>query len=108
MAEKAVLLDGLFSWCALRQDERSKALSEITSKLFRMDELRRRLVGMVSALDVRYDFGEGHPLLGRRTRLAHGGVQVEIGDAAVVRPGGGLTPPAGRYSRVEGGVYPGV
>ncbi|CAJ0715569.1 hypothetical protein P3T32_001267 [Ralstonia sp. GP73] len=31
-----------------------------------MDDLRRRLVGMVSALDVRYDFGEGHPLLGRR------------------------------------------
>uniref|UniRef100_UPI0031D77805 FAD-dependent monooxygenase n=1 Tax=Ralstonia sp. TaxID=54061 RepID=UPI0031D77805 len=50
----------------LRQDERSKALSEITSELFRMDEPRRRLVGMVSALDVRYDFGEGHPLLGRR------------------------------------------
>ncbi|CAJ0683656.1 FAD-dependent monooxygenase [Ralstonia wenshanensis] len=50
----------------LRQDERSKALSEITSELFRMDEPRRHLVGMVSALDVRYDFGEGHPLLGRR------------------------------------------
>lgn len=50
----------------LRQDERSKALGEITSELFRMDEPRRRLVGMVSALDIRYDLGEGHPLLGRR------------------------------------------
>lgn len=50
----------------LRQDERSKALSEITSELFRMDEPRRHLVGMISALDVRYDVGEGHPLLGRR------------------------------------------
>ncbi|OCS43737.1 FAD-dependent monooxygenase [Ralstonia pickettii] len=50
----------------LRQDERSKALSEVTSELFRMDEPRRRLVGMVSALDVHYDLGEGHPLRGRR------------------------------------------
>jgi len=50
----------------LRQDERSKALSEITSELFRMDEPRRRLVGMISALDVHYDMGDGHPLLGRR------------------------------------------
>ncbi|NWK42955.1 FAD-dependent monooxygenase [Ralstonia pickettii] len=50
----------------LRQDERSKALSEVTSELFRMDEPRRCLVGMVSALDVHYDLGEGHPLLGRR------------------------------------------
>jgi len=50
----------------LRQDERSKALREITSELFRTDEARRRLVGMISALDVHYDFGEGHPLLGRR------------------------------------------
>jgi 3-(3-hydroxy-phenyl)propionate hydroxylase len=31
-----------------------------------MDEPRKRMAGQMSGLDVRYDFGEGHPLLGRR------------------------------------------
>ena len=31
-----------------------------------MDEPRKRLAGMMSGLDVHYDLGEGHPLLGRR------------------------------------------
>ena len=31
-----------------------------------MDEPRRRYAGMMSGLDIRYDLGEGHPLLGRR------------------------------------------
>jgi 3-(3-hydroxy-phenyl)propionate hydroxylase len=31
-----------------------------------MDEPRKRLAGMMSGLDIRYDLGEGHPLLGRR------------------------------------------
>ena len=31
-----------------------------------MDEPRRRLAAEMSGLDVRYDLGEGHPLLGRR------------------------------------------
>jgi 3-(3-hydroxy-phenyl)propionate hydroxylase len=31
-----------------------------------MDEPRRRLVGISSGLDIHYDLGEGHPLLGRR------------------------------------------
>ena len=31
-----------------------------------MDEPRRRIAGMLSGLDVHYDLGEGHPLLGRR------------------------------------------
>jgi 3-(3-hydroxy-phenyl)propionate hydroxylase len=31
-----------------------------------MDEPRRRLAAMMSGLDVHYDLGEGHPLLGRR------------------------------------------
>jgi 3-(3-hydroxy-phenyl)propionate hydroxylase len=31
-----------------------------------MDEPRRRLVGIRSGLDIHYDLGEGHPLLGRR------------------------------------------
>ncbi len=49
-----------------RQDERTKALADLVSELATMDEPRRRLVGIVSGLDVRYDLGEGHPLLGRR------------------------------------------
>jgi len=31
-----------------------------------MDEPRRRIAGMISGLDIHYDLGEGHPLLGRR------------------------------------------
>ena len=31
-----------------------------------MDEPRRRLAGIVSGLDIHYELGEGHPLLGRR------------------------------------------
>jgi 3-(3-hydroxy-phenyl)propionate hydroxylase len=49
-----------------RPDDRSKALSDIVSELLKMDEPRRRLVGEMSGLDVHYELGEGHPLLGRR------------------------------------------
>jgi hypothetical protein len=31
-----------------------------------MDEPRRRFAAMMSGLDIQYDLGEGHPLLGRR------------------------------------------
>ena len=31
-----------------------------------LDEPRKRLAGIISGLDIRYDLGEGHPLLGRR------------------------------------------
>ncbi len=48
------------------QDERTKALAEVVSELAIMDEPRKRLVGIVSGLDIHYDLGEGHPLLGRR------------------------------------------
>jgi 3-(3-hydroxy-phenyl)propionate hydroxylase len=34
--------------------------------LLSMDEPRRRIAGMLSGLDIHYDFGAGHPLLGRR------------------------------------------
>jgi 2-polyprenyl-6-methoxyphenol hydroxylase-like FAD-dependent oxidoreductase len=49
-----------------RQDERTKALVEVVSELAVMDEPRKRLVGIVSGLDIHYELGEGHPLLGRR------------------------------------------
>src|SRR6476661_2264828 len=48
-----------------RTDDRSKALGDIVSELLSMDEPRRRLAAIMSGLDIRYDLGEGHPLLGR-------------------------------------------
>jgi 2-polyprenyl-6-methoxyphenol hydroxylase-like FAD-dependent oxidoreductase len=49
-----------------RRDERMKALVDVVSELASMDEPRKRLAGMISGLDIHYDLGEGHPLLGRR------------------------------------------
>jgi 2-polyprenyl-6-methoxyphenol hydroxylase-like FAD-dependent oxidoreductase len=49
-----------------RQDERSKAVAELVSELARMDEPRIQLAGIVSGLDIHYELGDGHPLLGRR------------------------------------------
>ena len=43
-----------------------KALRETMSELLKMDEPRKRYAGMMSGLDIRYDLGTGHPLLGRR------------------------------------------
>ena len=50
----------------LRTDDRTNALRETMSELLGMDEPRRRVAAMMSGLDVHYDLGEGHPLLGRR------------------------------------------
>jgi 2-polyprenyl-6-methoxyphenol hydroxylase-like FAD-dependent oxidoreductase len=47
-------------------DARSEALRTTVAELLSMDEPRKRFAGMLSGLDLRYDFGEGHPLLGRR------------------------------------------
>jgi 3-(3-hydroxy-phenyl)propionate hydroxylase len=49
-----------------RRDERMQALVDVMSELANMDEPRKRLVGIVSGLDIHYDLGDGHPLLGRR------------------------------------------
>ncbi|MBX3258821.1 MAG: FAD-dependent monooxygenase [Labilithrix sp.] len=49
-----------------RGDDRTEALRENVSELLQMDEPRKRYGAMMSGLDVRYDLGEGHPLLGRR------------------------------------------
>ncbi len=46
--------------------ERHQALRDIMAELLRMDEPRKRIAGMMSGLDIHYDLGEGHPLLGRR------------------------------------------
>ena len=49
-----------------RPDDRTKALSDTVSELLKMDEPRKRLCAEMSGLDLHYDFGAGHPLLGRR------------------------------------------
>jgi hypothetical protein len=49
-----------------RGDERTNALRETMSELLSMDEPRKRYAGMMSGLDIRYDLGRGHALLGRR------------------------------------------
>jgi 2-polyprenyl-6-methoxyphenol hydroxylase-like FAD-dependent oxidoreductase len=47
-------------------DDRHAALRETMTELLSMDEPRRRIAGMLCALDIHYDLGDGHPLLGRR------------------------------------------
>ena len=49
-----------------RTDERSRALRDTVLEQLGMDEPRKRTAGMISGLDIHYDLGEGHPLLGRR------------------------------------------
>jgi hypothetical protein len=79
-----------------------------------MDEPRRRIAGMISGLDIHYDLGEGHPLLGRRMpdldlRTADGATRVFalLHDARAVllnldKPGGfDLSPWANRVRLIE-------
>ena len=49
-----------------RRDERMNPLVDVVSELAGMDEPRKWLAGIISGLDIHYDLGEGHPLLGRR------------------------------------------
>jgi 2-polyprenyl-6-methoxyphenol hydroxylase-like FAD-dependent oxidoreductase len=45
---------------------RAGAMRDVMAELLSMDEPRKRFAGMVTGLDIHYDLGEGHPLLGRR------------------------------------------
>src|SRR5256885_814243 len=54
-----------------RPDERTKAVRDTIAELLRIDEPRRRFAAMMSGLDIHYDLGEGHPLLGRRMPDLH-------------------------------------
>ena len=49
-----------------RSDARLDALRDLVSELLSLDEPRKRFAGMISGLDIHYDLGEGHPLVGRR------------------------------------------
>jgi 3-(3-hydroxy-phenyl)propionate hydroxylase len=46
--------------------ERHQALRETVADLLSMDEPRRRIAAMMSALDIHYDIEGSHPLVGRR------------------------------------------
>jgi hypothetical protein len=47
-------------------DERHQALRDHLAWLLDADVPRTRIAGLLSQLDVHYDLGDGHPLLGRR------------------------------------------
>jgi hypothetical protein len=49
-----------------RGDARTEALRETMAELLKMDGPRKRCAAIMSGLDIHYDLGEGHPLLGRR------------------------------------------
>ena len=62
-----------------RSDVRTDALNGLIAEVLDVDGARNKVAGLVSGLDVAYDLGEGHPLLGRR-----------MPDLDLVTPGGPL------------------
>jgi 3-(3-hydroxy-phenyl)propionate hydroxylase len=116
-----VLRNTLAQMELLRSDERVNALRDTIAELLSMEEPRKRFAAMMSGLDVHYDLGEGHPLLGRRMPdldlvTAGGPVRVFslLHDARPVlldlgQPGGvSITPPASRVQLIDaeyGGVW---
>lgn len=49
-----------------RPDARTEALRDTVAELLSASEPRKQFAAMMFGLDIRYDLGEGHPLLGRR------------------------------------------
>lgn len=97
-----------------RGEDGLKAARDIVAELLAMDAPRQRFGAMMSGLDVHYDLGEGHALLGRRMpdldlrvdarplrlfTLLHGarGVLLEFGKAGNID----ITPWADRIDLVE-------
>jgi 2-polyprenyl-6-methoxyphenol hydroxylase-like FAD-dependent oxidoreductase len=61
-----VLRNTMAQVALMRTDDRIEALRDTVSELLSMDEPRKRFAAMMSGLDIHYDLGEGHRLLGRR------------------------------------------
>jgi len=61
-----VLRNTMAQVALMRVDDRIEALRDSVSELLTMDEPRRRFAAMQSGLDIHYDLGGSHPLLGRR------------------------------------------
>ena len=61
-----VLQNTMASVALRRPDERSKAARDFMAELLKMEEPRKRFAAMLTGMDIHYELGEGHPLLGRR------------------------------------------
>ena len=61
-----VLQNTMASVALRRPDERSKAARDFMGELLKMDEPRKQFAAMLTGMDIHYDLGAGHPLLGRR------------------------------------------
>ena len=61
-----VLRDTMAQVALMRPDDRIEAVRDVLSELLGMDEPRRRFAARMTGLDIHYDLGEGHPLVGRR------------------------------------------
>ena len=61
-----VLRDTIAQVALFRPDERTRPWATPLPSSSRMDEPRRQFAARMSGLDIHYDLGEGHPLLGRR------------------------------------------
>ena len=61
-----VLRDTMAQVALMRPDDRIEAVRDVVSELLSMDEPRKRFAARMSGLDIHYDLGEGHPLIGRR------------------------------------------
>lgn len=82
----------------LRTDDRAEALYELVGEVAVLDEARKHLAARHSGLDIRYDLGDGHPLLGRRVPdldLEHGPFYRHLHAArpVLLDLAGGLTAP---------------
>jgi len=109
-----VLRNTMAQTALMRADDRIEAVRDTVSELLSMDEPRRLFAAMMSGLDIHYDLGEGHPLLGRRMPdldlvTANGTLRVFtlLHDARPVllnlgEPGGlDITPWAGRVQLID-------
>ncbi len=61
-----VLKTSMAATALSRGDDRTTAMRELMAEVLKLDEPRKRYAGMLSGLDIHYDLGAGHPLLGRR------------------------------------------
>lgn len=61
-----VLRHALAAVALRRADDRAQAVRDTVAELLALDEPRRHMAAEMSGLGIRYNLGEGHPLLGRR------------------------------------------
>lgn len=63
------VLDNTRAQLALQSPEPGpRAMRRLLAELMDLNEVNRRLIGKIAAIDLRYDLGPGHDLVGRRLR----------------------------------------